>query len=104
MYPRHLGKLVLAAAFTFTTMTPMLSPAQNGAKQDMKNAGSETKYAAQDAGHGVKTGTKKAYHKTKHGTKVAAHKTADTSKTAYHKTVNGTENVGDKIAGKPAKH
>jgi type IV secretory pathway TrbL component len=56
------------------------SPSQDtGAKQDMKDAGHETKDAAKDAGHSVKQGTKKAYHKTKHGTKKAWHKTKDTT-------------------------
>jgi hypothetical protein len=56
------------------------SPSQDsGAKQDMKDAGHESKDAAKDAGRGVKQGTKKAYHKTKHGTKEAYHKTKDTT-------------------------
>ncbi len=55
-------------------------PAQdNGAKQDMKNAGHESKDAAKDTGSGVKKGTKKAYHSTKHGTKKAWHKTKNTT-------------------------
>ena len=56
------------------------SPSQDsGAKQDMKDAGHESKDAAKDAGHSVKQGTKKAYHATKHGTKKAWHKTKDTT-------------------------
>ena len=56
------------------------TPSQdNSAKQDMKNAGHETKDAANDAGNGVKHGTKRAYHKTKHGTKKAWHKTKNTT-------------------------
>jgi hypothetical protein len=56
------------------------SPSQDsGAKQDMKDAGHESKDAVKDAGHGVKQGTKKAYHKTKHGTKKAWHKTKNTT-------------------------
>jgi len=53
--------------------------AQNdsGTKQDMKNAGTETKDAAKDTGRGVKQGTKKAYHKTKKGTHKAAKKVSD---------------------------
>jgi hypothetical protein len=61
------------------------SPSQDsGAKQDMKNAGHETKSAAKDIGHGVKKGTKKAYHATKHGTKKAWHKTKHTTKGAVN--------------------
>jgi hypothetical protein len=56
----------------------------SGAKQDMKDAGHETKGAAQDAGHGVKQGTKKSYHATKRGTKKAWHKTKDTTKGAVN--------------------
>ncbi|HWZ12958.1 MAG TPA: hypothetical protein VNX22_07465 [Acidobacteriaceae bacterium] len=41
--------------------------AQETAKQDMKDAGHDTKMAAKHTGHAVKKGTKKAYHKTKSG-------------------------------------
>src|SRR5882757_564684 len=111
MQLRHIGSLVLAATFTLT-MSSAVAIAQDGAKQDMKAAGHETKDAAIDTGHGVKTGTTKAYHKTKHvskkayhktahGTETAAHDTADVSKKTYHGTVKGTEKLGDKVAGKP---
>jgi hypothetical protein len=63
----------------------------NGAKQDMKDAGHETKNAAKDAGHGVKQGSKKAYHKTKSGTKKAWHKTADTTKGAANGAKEGAK-------------
>lgn len=64
--------------------------AQDGAKQDMKDAGHDTKNAAKDTGRGVKTGTRKAYHSTKRGTK-----------RAYHKTGRGIKKVGDKMEGHP---
>jgi len=56
------------------------SPEGSAAKQDMKNAGHETKNAVKDAAHGTKEGTKKAYHSTKRGTKKAWHKTKNTVK------------------------
>ena len=70
MNARKLGGIVLASAIFFGTSTSLLL-AQNdsGAKQSMKNAGTETKGAAKDTGHAVKQGTKKAYHKTKRGVK-----------------------------------
>ena len=61
----------------------------SGAKQDMKDAGHETKDAAKDAGHGVEKGSKKAYHKTKHETKKAWHKTRDTSEGAANGAKEG---------------
>jgi hypothetical protein len=61
----------------------------SGAKQDMKNAGHETKDAAKDTGHGVEKGTKKVYHKTKHGTKKAWHKTKDTTEGAANGAKEG---------------
>lgn len=61
---------------------PFSASQDSGAKQDMKDAGHETKDAAKDAGRGVKRGTKKAYHKTKHETKKAWHKTKDTTEGA----------------------
>jgi len=63
----------------------------SGAKQDMKDAGHETKNAAKDAGHGVKQGTKKAYHKTKRGTKKAWRKTKDTTKGAVNGAKEGAK-------------
>src|SRR6185437_16240389 len=63
----------------------------SGAKQDMKNAGHETKAAAKDAAHGTKQGTKKAYHKTKHATKKAYHKTKSTVKGAAEGAKEGAK-------------
>jgi hypothetical protein len=56
----------------------------NGAKQDMKKAGHQSKDAAKDAGHGVKQGTKHAYHSTKRGVKKGASKTKNTTKGAVN--------------------
>jgi len=68
------------------------SPIQDsGAKQDMKDAGHDTKEAARDTGHGVKQGTKKAYHKTKNGTKKAYHKTKNTATGAAHGAKEGAK-------------
>ena len=68
------------------------SPSQDsGAKQDMKDAGHESKDAAKDAGHSVKHGTRKAYHATKHGTKKAWHKTKDTTTGAAHGAKEGAK-------------
>ena len=75
MQMRQFGILMLGVVLATGTV---LAQNDSGAKQDMKNAGHETKDAAVDAGHGVKQGSKKAYHKTKHGTKRAAHKVKNT--------------------------
>jgi hypothetical protein len=59
------------------------NPTQDpGPKQDMKDAGHDTKNATKDAAHDTKQGTKKAYHSTKRGTKKAWHKTKNTVKGA----------------------
>ncbi len=60
------------------TLSTGFAHAQDGAKQDMKDAGHETKEATKDAGRGIARGTKKGYHKTKHGLKRAGHKVHDT--------------------------
>jgi hypothetical protein len=73
--------VVLASASATGWAQPAF-PSQDGAKQDMKDAGHETKDAAKDAGRGVKQGTNKAYHSTKHGTKKAWHKTKNTTEGA----------------------
>jgi hypothetical protein len=81
-----LGAALLCGSVAGRSEQP--APAQdNGPKQDMKDAGHETKDAAKDAAHGTKQGTKKAYHSTKRGTKKAWHKTKDTTKGA----VNGAK-------------
>ncbi|MDR3751558.1 MAG: hypothetical protein P4K94_08750 [Terracidiphilus sp.] len=94
-------KRQLSALFLVTALVcaPALAfgqpaPAQDtGAKQDMKNAGHETKDAAKDTGNGVKQGTKKAYHATKHGTKKAWHKTKDTTKGAVNGGKEGAKQL-----------
>ncbi|HEV2484157.1 MAG TPA: hypothetical protein VGT08_01385 [Terracidiphilus sp.] len=57
----------------------------SGVKQDVKEAGHDTKDAAKDTGHAVKKGTEKTYDATKSGTKKV-----------YHSTKKGTEKVWDK--------
>lgn len=51
--------------------------AQETAKQEIKDAGSDTKAAAKHTGRGIKKGTKHAYHKTKHGVHRTAEKVED---------------------------
>jgi len=83
---RQLFVALLAAGLVCTPALGFGQPStptqDNGAKQDMKDAGHETKDAAKDAGRGVKQGTKKTYHSTKHGTKKAWHKTKNTTEGA----------------------
>lgn len=88
---RNLSAFALGAALS---VVPALAWGQqpypgedHTAKQDMKNAGHETKNAARDTGEGVKHGTQKAYHSTKQHTKHAWHKTENTTKGA----VNGAK-------------
>jgi Ni/Co efflux regulator RcnB len=85
----QLSVLALGVALCGSSMafSQPFTPGQDGAKQDMKDAGHETKNAAKDAGHGVKQGTKKGYNKTKRGTKKAWHKTKSTTTGA----VNGAK-------------
>ena len=75
-------------AFALMAGTAMTLPAQT-AKQDMKDAGHDTKGAAVDTGHA----TKRVAHKVGHKTKVVA-----------RKTKNSTENFGDRVADKPETH
>jgi len=91
LFPVLLGTaLVCAPAVGFSQQQP--APSQDtGAKQDMKDAGHETKDAVKDAGHSVKQGTKKAYRKTKRGTKKAWHKTKDTTTGAVNGAKEGAK-------------
>jgi len=75
-------------AFALSAGTAIALPAQT-AKQDMKDAGHDTKGAAVDTGHATKRVTKKAAHKTKR---------------AAVKSKNATENFGDRVADKPETH
>lgn len=59
----------IAQDSTATTTAPHTS-----AKQDMKDAGHETKAAAKDVGHATKKTTKKAVHKTAQKTDEGAQK------------------------------
>jgi Ni/Co efflux regulator RcnB len=80
---RQLSALFIGAALVcgpiFGWSQPSSQSQDNGAKQDMKDAGHESKDAAKNAGRSVKQGTKKTYHKTKRGTKKAWHKTENTT-------------------------
>ena len=55
------------------------------AKQDIKDAGHETKMAAKDTGHAVVKGTKTAGRKIKHGTKKVVHGTASATERCAEK-------------------
>ena len=94
----HSKFAALFLAASLVAATPVKSYAQDGAKQDMKSAGHDTKDATEDAGHGIKTGTEKGYHKTKSGTKKAYHKTKHGVKKAGHnikKTLDPHANSSD---------
>ena len=69
-----LALTTLGIAQTTDTVTPSQD---TSAKQDMKNAGHDTKMAAKKTGHKVKKGTKKAAHKTARKTKEGAQKVED---------------------------
>ena len=83
--------IVLGAALAAASFAPsmqLIAYGQNqGAKQDMQQAGQDTKHAAKSAGNGTKKATEKAYNGTKKGTKKAYNKTKSTTKGA----VNGAE-------------
>jgi hypothetical protein len=60
--------------------------AQDSPKQDVKDAGHETKEAAKDTGKTAKDTTKKTGHAVKKGTNKAAEKTEDGAKKVKAKT------------------
>lgn len=89
---RQFSTLILTAALAFTpalvfgqqNSTGQDTEHHSDARQDMHNAGQDTKDAARNVGHATKRTTKKAYHKTKRGTKKAWNKTKSTTKGAVH--------------------
>jgi hypothetical protein len=95
------GTFTLTAALALSIPAALAQSSDPGAKQDMKNAGHETKHAAADAGHGISHGSKTAYHKTKAGTEKGYHKTVNGTKTGYHKTAHATKSGVHKVEGKP---
>jgi hypothetical protein len=100
MYMKHtrnpfFGTLLLGSMFCMGAC-PVLAytnpqTTDPGFKQDMKDAGHNTKNAAKDTGHGIKSGTKKSWHATKRTTKKATHKVA-------HKTDEGARKVEHKTS------
>ncbi len=106
--------LALTAVFVLSFSAPaaFAQNSDSGAKQDMKDAGSDTKHAATSVGHGVskgsekaydktKSGTEKGYDKTKAGTEKAYDKTKSGTETGYHKTAHATKSTAHKVEGKP---
>jgi hypothetical protein len=95
------GSLVFTAVLVLGVPAALAQNNDPGAKQDMKNAGSDTRHATTSAAHGVSHGTKTAYGKTKSGTKTGYHKTVRGTKTGYHKTAHATKSGVHKVEGKP---
>jgi uncharacterized protein (UPF0333 family) len=72
---KYISIAVLFVAITGTSFA-IPSQADQGAKQDMKNAGRSTKEAAKDVARATKKTAKRTSHKVKKTTKKAAHKAA----------------------------
>jgi hypothetical protein len=94
----NLGRYAITAVLALAIPAALAQNNDPGPKQDMKNAGSDTKHAATETGHGISHGSKTAYHKTKSGTETGYDKTKSGTKTGYHKTVNGTKTGYHKTA------
>ena len=71
------GALACSPAITWSQQ-PYPGEENHQAKQDMRNAGHETKDAVQDTGRGMKHGTQKAYHSTKRHARHAKNKVKNT--------------------------
>ena len=83
---RKMSGLALSAVLTVgMSAGAALAQQDTGAKQDIQNAGHETKDAAVDTGHGIDRGTHKAYHSTKYHTKKAYRSSKYHTKRAAHK-------------------
>jgi hypothetical protein len=87
--------IVLGAALSaagFAPSTQSIAYGQNSsAKQDMQQAGHDTKDAAKSAGNGTKKATSKAYNGTKKGTKKAYNKTKNTTQGAIKGAKKGAK-------------
>src|SRR5262249_60607199 len=75
---RLIGKtLFLVAALETNSLTLATAQSDQGAGQDIKDAGPSTKQAAKKTGKKVKNTTKKGTHKAAHKTKKGAEKVED---------------------------
>ena len=83
--------VLLAAGALGMALMPGGAIAQESAKQDMKDAGHETKNAAKDVGHGTATAAKKTGKATKDTTKKVVHKGAQKTDEGATKVENKTE-------------
>lgn len=75
-------------------------PAQEGAKEDIKEAGRSTKHAVKKTGHAIAEGTEDAAHDTAHAAKKTGHAIKHGTKRAVHATASGAEKGADKIKEK----
>jgi hypothetical protein len=80
--------VIFAAAFSVG-----IAVSQDGAKQDMKDAGSATKEAGKDVGHATTKGAKTTAHATATGAKAAGHATASAGKSVGNTTKNTTKKI-----------
>jgi hypothetical protein len=74
---KSLLKLMVAGLLCAGVAPVAIAQETQGPKQDMKDAGSDTKDAAKKTGRATKKGTKKAVHKTAKKTKQGANKVED---------------------------
>jgi len=72
---RRFATLIFAASLMCSVVAPVLAQNDSGTRQDMKNAGTDTKDAAKSTGAGVKQASKKSYHATRRTTVKATDKT-----------------------------
>lgn len=90
MLVRKSAGWILASALALSlssriTLAQPVPQTDSGAKQSMRNAGTDTKDAARNTGQGIKEGTRKGYNKTKRGTKKTYYKSKRGTKRAVHK-------------------
>jgi hypothetical protein len=83
---RMLKKAFSISVLLLALMGPSFLAAQDSAKQDMKDAGHETKEAAKDAGQATKKVAKKTGRAVKKGTNKAAEKTQQGAQKVKDKT------------------
>jgi predicted small secreted protein len=70
-------RFLLVATLVAMSLTLATAQSDQGAGQDIKDAGHSTKQAAKKTGHKVKNTTKKGTHKAAHKTKKGAQKVED---------------------------
>jgi cytoskeletal protein RodZ len=94
--------ILLGVASIALAKASRLQDEPEGAKQDMKDAGHDTKQAAKKTGNAVEKSTKKAAHESATAAKKTGSAVENTTKKATHESAHEVKKGTAKVEGKTA--